>query len=70
MCFKRKWYAGETISVAIGQGADLVTPLQLAHTIGGVASGGVFHRPHVVLSVTSCVRWATILRMLPPATFP
>jgi len=45
--FKRKWYAGETISVAIGQGADLVTPLQLAHTIGGVAMGGVFHRPHV-----------------------
>jgi penicillin-binding protein 2 len=45
--FKRKWYAGETISVAIGQGADLVTPLQLAHTIGGIAMGGVFHRPHV-----------------------
>ena len=45
--FKRKWYAGETISVAIGQGAVAVTPLQLAHTIGGVAMGGVFHRPHV-----------------------
>ena len=45
--FKRKWYAGETISVAIGQGADSVTPLQLAHTIGGIAMGGVFHRPHV-----------------------
>ena len=46
--FKRKWYAGETISVAIGQGADSVTPLQVAHTIGGIAMGGVFHRPHVV----------------------
>jgi penicillin-binding protein 2 len=45
--FKRKWYAGETISVSIGQGADLATPLQLANTIGGIASGGVFHRPHV-----------------------
>jgi penicillin-binding protein 2 len=45
--FKRKWYAGETISVAIGQGADAVTPIQLAHTIGGIAMGGVFHRPHV-----------------------
>jgi penicillin-binding protein 2 len=45
--FKHKWYAGETISVAIGQGADLVTPLQLAHTIGGIAMGGVFRRPHV-----------------------
>jgi penicillin-binding protein 2 len=45
--FKRKWYAGETISVAIGQGADAVTPVQLATMIGGVATGGVFHRPHV-----------------------
>jgi penicillin-binding protein 2 len=45
--FKHKWYAGETISVAIGQGADLVTPLQLAYTIGGIALGGVFQRPHV-----------------------
>jgi penicillin-binding protein 2 len=45
--FKRKWWAGETISVAIGQGALEVTPLQLAYMIGGVASGGIFHRPHV-----------------------
>ena len=45
--FKRKWYAGETISVAIGQGADSVTPLQVAHTIGGIAMGGILHRPHV-----------------------
>lgn len=46
--FKRKWWAGETISVAIGQGAVAVTPLQLAYAIGGVASGGVFYRPHAV----------------------
>jgi penicillin-binding protein 2 len=45
--FKHKWYAGETISVAIGQGSVAVTPLQLAHTIGGIAMGGAFHRPHV-----------------------
>ena len=45
--FKRKWYAGETISVAIGQGAVAVTPLQLANTYGGIAMGGVFHCPHV-----------------------
>ncbi|HUY14881.1 MAG TPA: penicillin-binding protein 2 [Terriglobia bacterium] len=46
--FKHKWYAGETISVAIGQGAVAVTPVQLAYMIGGVAQGGVFHRPHLV----------------------
>ncbi|PYV28428.1 MAG: penicillin-binding protein 2 [Acidobacteria bacterium] len=45
--FKRKWMPGETVSVAIGQGAVAVTPLQLAHMIGGVASGGVFPRPHL-----------------------
>ncbi|HTW46278.1 MAG TPA: penicillin-binding protein 2 [Acidobacteriaceae bacterium] len=46
--FHRKWYAGETVSVGIGQGAIAVTPIQLARTIGGIASGGVFKRPHVV----------------------
>jgi penicillin-binding protein 2 len=43
-----KWYAGETISVGIGQGAIEATPLQLARAIGGIASGGVLVRPHVV----------------------
>ena len=46
--FKRRWFPGETISVAIGQGAVAVTPLQLAHSIGGIASGGVFRQPHIV----------------------
>jgi penicillin-binding protein 2 len=45
--FKRKWWAGETISVAIGQGAVSVTPLQLAYLIGGIATGGAFHRPYL-----------------------
>jgi penicillin-binding protein 2 len=46
--FHRKWYAGETISVATGQGAVTTTPLQLARTIGGIASGGVFKQPHLL----------------------
>ncbi len=46
--FRQKWYAGETISVSIGQGAVTVSPLQLAYAEGGLAMGGVFHRPHVV----------------------
>jgi penicillin-binding protein 2 len=46
--YHRKWYAGETISVAIGQGAVEATPLQLARIIGGIASGGHMVRPHVV----------------------
>lgn len=42
------WYAGETISVGIGQGAITVTPIQLARALSGIASGGVLQRPHVV----------------------
>jgi penicillin-binding protein 2 len=45
--YHRKWYIGETISVAIGQGAMTSTPLQLAWSIGGIASGGVFKQPHL-----------------------
>ncbi len=45
---KQPWYPGETISVAIGQGATTTTPLQLAMTIGGIASGGVFKQPHLL----------------------
>jgi penicillin-binding protein 2 len=45
--FKQKWYAGETISVGIGQGAVAVTPMQLARAIGAIASGGTMVRPHV-----------------------
>ena len=50
--FRQKWYAGETISVAIGQGALTVTPLQLARATGGIAVGGVWHHPHLVKDAT------------------
>jgi penicillin-binding protein 2 len=46
--FHHPWYPGETISVAIGQGATTVTPLQLAYSIGGIVMGGVFKQPHVL----------------------
>jgi penicillin-binding protein 2 len=45
-----KWYAGEVISVGIGQGAVTATPIQLARALSGIASGGVLRRPHVVFS--------------------
>jgi penicillin-binding protein 2 len=46
--FHRKWYPGETISVSIGQGAVIVTPIQIASMIGGLASGGDFKQPHLL----------------------
>jgi penicillin-binding protein 2 len=45
--FKQKWFAGETISVGIGQGAVAATPIQMARAIGAIASGGRMVRPHV-----------------------
>lgn len=46
--YRQKWYAGETISVSIGQGATTVTPIQMAAAIGGIAVGGVWNTPHLV----------------------
>lgn len=45
---QQKWYAGETISVGIGQGYNAYTPLQLAQAMAVIASGGVMYRPHFV----------------------
>jgi penicillin-binding protein 2 len=44
----RKWYPSETISVSIGQGPLIVTPLQVANMIAAVANGGKVFQPHVV----------------------
>ena len=45
---QQKWYAGETISVGIGQGYNAYTPLQLAQAITTLANDGVKFRPHIV----------------------
>ena len=45
--FKQKWYAGETISVGIGQGAVATTPIQLARAVGAITSEGLLVRPHL-----------------------
>jgi len=50
--YHHKWYAGETISVAIGQGAITVTPIQLARAYNAVASGGMLVQPHLLKNLT------------------
>ena len=45
---QQKWYAGETISIGIGQGYNAYTPIQLAQATAAVASGGTLYRPHLV----------------------
>jgi len=46
--FKQKWFAGETISVGIGQGAVAITPVQLMRAVGAVSMGGRMVVPHVI----------------------
>ena len=45
---QQKWYAGETISIGIGQGYNSYTPLQLAAATATLANDGVMFRPHIV----------------------
>jgi penicillin-binding protein 2 len=49
--YKQKWYAGDTISVGIGQGYNLTTPLQLAFATAILASKGTAFRPHLVKQI-------------------
>ncbi|MCU0773400.1 MAG: penicillin-binding protein 2 [Ideonella sp.] len=45
---QQRWYAGETISLGIGQGYNHFTMLQLAHATATLAAGGVRHTPHLL----------------------
>ncbi len=48
---KQVWQPGETISISIGQGFDLVTPLQLVSSYSALANGGTLWQPQLVKSV-------------------
>lgn len=55
----KKWYAGETISLGIGQGYNSFTMLQLAQATTIVAANGIKHRPHLVLATRDTVTGET-----------
>ena len=48
---QQKWYAGETISIGIGQGYNAYTPIQLAQATAVIANNGVMFRPHLVRNI-------------------
>lgn len=52
---QQRWYAGETISLGIGQGYNNFTMLQLSHALATLASGGERHRPHLVREIRDVV---------------
>jgi penicillin-binding protein 2 len=49
----RPWHGGDTVTVSIGQGQVLVTPLQIARFMGSIANGGIFWAPRLIQRVES-----------------
>jgi penicillin-binding protein 2 len=49
--FRESWQMGETISIAIGQGYNLLTTLQLVNAYATLANGGVIYRPRLIKSI-------------------
>jgi penicillin-binding protein 2 len=51
----QRWYAGETISLGIGQGYNNFTMLQMAHAMATLAGGGIKHQPHLTLATEDVI---------------
>jgi penicillin-binding protein 2 len=66
--FHEKWYAGETVSVAIGQGAVAVTPASLAVYVAALANGGTRVTPHLLKAVDEGSGWKPVPVAPPKAT--
>jgi penicillin-binding protein 2 len=58
--FHEKWYAGETISVGIGQGAVAVTPVSMAVYMATLANGGTRVTPHLLRAVDDGLGWKPV----------
>ncbi|MFN5701681.1 MAG: penicillin-binding protein 2 [Betaproteobacteria bacterium] len=63
---QQRWYAGETISLGIGQGYNTFTMLQLAHAMSTVVAGGQRHEPRVVREVLDVVSHERLPAQRPP----
>jgi penicillin-binding protein 2 len=61
-----KWLQGDTMNVAIGQGATLVTPLQMANMVSMVVNDGVIYKPHLLKEVRDPINGA-VVRSLGPS---
>ena len=51
--FNQPWYVGDTVTMAIGQGLVLVTPLEMATMVSAIANGGYRVKPHLFVSQTN-----------------
>ena len=57
---QKKWFAGETISLGIGQGYNSFTMLQLAHATATIVNNGIKHRPRLVIGTQDPVSHAVV----------
>ena len=64
---QQKWYAGETISLGIGQGYNAFTMLQLAQAVATLANNGVRHPPHLVTATQDAVTHTIVPTTPPPS---
>ncbi len=60
-----KWYGGDTLNFAIGQGFLSTTPLQMANVAALVANNGINYRPHLVRAIKDSTGTETIKREEP-----
>jgi penicillin-binding protein 2 len=67
--YNEKWYAGETISVAIGQGQVSVTPISLAVMMSVVANGGTRFVPHLIRAYDDGNGWKKVTPPSPAGQF-
>ncbi|MFA6313766.1 MAG: penicillin-binding protein 2 [Sterolibacterium sp.] len=68
---QQRWFAGETISIGIGQGYNSYTPIQLAQAMATLANDGVMFRPHIVKFITDPRTGTTIpIETVPVKTIP
>ena len=68
--FNERWYPGDTISVAIGQGYVTVTPVALARMMATIANGGTLVTPHAIRAVDNGAGWEPTqgTTVVPPVT--
>ena len=64
---QQRWYAGETISLGIGQGYNSFTMLQIAQAVATLANNGVRHPPRLVTATENTLTHAKVPVELPPA---
>jgi penicillin-binding protein 2 len=68
--FKEKWYAGETVSVSIGQGSVSLTPVSMAVYAATLANGGTRVTPHLLKAVDDGNGWKPVPPPAPKSRAP